>query len=801
MNSGTISVIISVAFLVALAIGFFRGFFKGALKSIIDAFLGGLALALSFPITKIIMGMLVNSRVLSFVANIIMDALPSGDSSYVEAIKGYMSSEETGALVTESLELISALPTIFVAPLIFIVVFVVLAFVLFGMGFFIKIFVNIEKQRVGGRIFGAVLSALTYVIVITAFIIPINGYINMVNDTAVHILEVVEESELPNNGGENEETNDNAPIENGGIIITSSKEIIEEDGIDKTPVEGEAENNSNNNKSKLDISAIKPILEEIIEYTNCSKDSPVLSIISSFGGKKIFNSLTTAKTSSADICLEKELNGLIDLYGVALKFANTNPKEYGDVQAEATREANDIISSSDYLPELVSRIVSFVTGELYAGRDVFGLEKPNLGEDFNPALDRALRVLKDTDADDIRKDLITISSIASEAIESGVISEATADEVDVLKFIENKELIEVIFVELYKNSRTRNLIPYVTSYITDYIYTLYDDINDTSTEIPGFDYTQYNEERMYEEATYVINTIEEVRAFISTIDASGEELDPRQIIISGDFAALGRGLENMRDSIFTDRIFKIVIYAVLHSELAEQLAIVDEQLIENANNENTDLEAMLVSRQNIMKLAISIQDMENREQTNLLIDNVIESLINEDTSALTAIVSKDNLEIMGMNSKQAESIESIVGSMVNGAAGFDFESDEEKQEEIKKTEEIIFAIGNTVLDEEREHHHMFDQGDGIGSTTEMTAQNFVDQIVDSKLTSSMVQSAVKDKNGDAIDNPYNLQGEISQDDITQIENALNNSYTKDDVTEDQKKTIEALASIFGITLN
>jgi hypothetical protein len=201
-----------------------------------------------------------------------------------------------------------------------------------------------------------------------------------------------------------------------------------------------------------------------------------------------------------------------------------------------------------------------------------------------------------------------------------------------------------------------------------------------------------------------------------------------------------------------------------------------------------------------MKLAISIQEMENREQTNLLIDSVIESLLSEDTSALTSIVSKDNLQIMGMNAQQAESIESIVGSMVSGASGFEFESEEEKQEEIKKTEEIIFAIGNTVLDEDREHHHMFDQGDGNGSTTEMTAQDFVDQIVDSKLTSSMIQSATTDENGEVKDNPYNLQGEISQDDMAQIENALNNSYTDDGTTEDQKKTLEALASIFGVTL-
>ena len=796
MDSATISLIIAVAFLACLAVGFLRGFFKGVIKSAIDTFLGVLAAALSFPITRIIMGVLVNSRVLTFVADRVMGAIPAEAATYVEMVRGYMESPESGTLVKEALTLITALPTIFIAPLIFIVVFAVLALVLFGMGFFIKIFISSKKQKIGWRIVGGVFSAFTYVLVVTAFIIPVNGYVNIVNDASQHVLEVIESNELLSEEATTEKDEETEPLaeetgdsmENGDMQeSTDGENVVESETVKET--------------EPIDLSELKPILNLVIDYTSVSKESPVLSTISSFGGKKIFNSLTTVKTAGSEICLEKELNGLIDLGDVALKFANTPPEEYGETQAEAIERANEILSSSDYLPELVSRAISFASGELYAGRDLFGLEKPNLGEEFNPALDRVLRVLKNTDADDLKKDIGTVAGIASQALESGIIEDVTADEIDIFAIVENTELFETIFVELYKNSRTRNLIPYVTSYITDYIYALYDDINNVSTDVPSFDYTHYDEERMYIEASYITNTIAELKAFIDTIDTADEELDPTQIIMEGDFAALGRGLENMRDSIFTDRIFSIVVYAVLHSELADKLAIVDEQLVESVNDKDTDLVAMLVSRQNIMKLALSIQELENREQTHLLIDSVIESLISEDTSALTAIVSKDNLEIMGMSSQQAESIESIVGSMVHGASGFEFESEEEKQEEIKKTEEIIFAIGNTVLDEDREHHHMFEQGDGVGSTTEMTAQDFVDNIVDSKLTSSMVQSATTDENGEAIENPYNLQGVISEDDMAEIENALNNSYAQEDTTEDEKKTLEALASIFGVKLN
>ena len=799
MESSTISLIITVAFLACLVVGFVRGFFKGIIKSGIDTFLGVLAVLVSFPVTRIIMGALVNSKSLSFIASEIMAALPSEFSPYVEAVKGYMESPESGALVGEVLELVAALPTIFIAPLIFLTVFAIIAFVLFGMGFFIKMFISSKKQKIGWRLFGGALGAATYILVLVVLVIPTNGYVNFTNEIAHHALEVVDANALPKKQeAESDVTEEKA---DGGIVNVSSGEEAGDgyDGNEEGSTDGVYEE-AKSEGFELDPTIIKPALEEIIEYTSIAKENPILSVVHSFGGKKLFISLTTVKTSSASVNLEKEVNGLIDICDVALKFVNTAPEDYGEEQAVATEELNEILSSSDYIPELVSRVISFSAGELYENGELFGLEKPNLGEEFNPALDRVLRVLKSTDANDLRKDINTVSQIASEALESGIVEDSIKGNIDVNAILEEKELFETVFVELYKNSRTRNLIPYVMSYLTDYIYTLYDDINNSQTEVPEFDYSEYTEEQMYLEALYITETVKEVKAFIDTVDVSNNELDPKQIIMEADFAALGRGLEFMRDSIFTERIFKIVVYAVLHSELAEKLAIVDADLIEHANDENADLEAMLVARQNIMKLAISIQEMSNREQTNMLIDSVLESLLTEDTSALTAIISKDNLQIMGMNSQQAQSIENIVGSMVNGASGFEFESEEEKQEEIKKTEEIIFAIGNTVLDEDREHHHMFDQGDGAGSTTEMTAQDFVDNIVDSKLTSSMVQSATKDENGEEIEDPYKLQGGISQSDMTEITNALNDKYAQDDVTEDERKTLEALASIFGVQL-
>ena len=341
------------------------------------------------------------------------------------------------------------------------------------------------------------------------------------------------------------------------------------------------------------------------------------------------------------------------------------------------------------------------------------------------------------------------------------------------------------------------MIPYLTNAVTNYVYEMYDDVNGTYTDPGEFDYTNYTENQLTIEAVYIANAIKEIHLFLDQIDLE-EELDPKQLIMEVDLGTLGRGLENLRESMLTERIFKLLLHAALHSETITQTGIVDKALIDNVEKEDSNLAGMLVARQNIMKLAISIQEKESSEQTKELMDVVIESIIKDEDELLGTIVNKDNLSSLGMKDSDAESIEGIVSSMIEGAKDCEFENDEEKEEEIKKTETIISAVGNTVLDKKEDN--MFTTDANNSSATNMTAQEFVDSVTDSKLTSSMVQSAIKGENGEVASDPYKIQKELSDQDKEEISQAINNNYAKEDLTDEERKTLEALASIFGVTI-
>ncbi len=819
MSPGTLSTIIIVAFFVFLVVGIVSGFLKGAIKSTVDIIIVLLCAILALPITKGITSLLVSSNALNLIADKLLGLLPSDAGSYVESVKEYLANEATAEAITDIAELVISLPTILLSPIIFIIIFAALGVIGFIIGFILKLLLCPKTKKIGWRILGSLLSAGACVLVFSVVLIPVVGYSNFASTTAEHCLEVIEANKEnePQDGEQNaspdegDNTNTDTPpdqnqnnsedlveavTENEPIIdeSTSNNQSPSEIGTEDT--EEPSNTSTEKDTPKLNIDLEAP-LKAIIKYSAPLKDNFVSKVVYAMGGRGIYNSLTTNEVASTKIALQTEVNGIIDLCDVALKFLDTEPKHYSAEQSDAVNKANEALENSEYLPLLLSKVISFAANEYYQGNDLFGIEKPDFGKDFNPTFDKVLRVLKDTDSNDIRKDLRTISNIANGALETGIIDEVTSEEINIWHIVENKDMIEIILVELYKNTRTRNMIPYITSALTNYVYDMYDDINGTNTDPGKFDYTNYNEQQLAIEAIYIASAVKEIHSFLENTDL-GEDFDPKEVIMTADLGALGRGLEYLRDGIFTDRVFKVLLHAVLRSEAISETGIVDDGLINSAERENADLEGMLVARQNIMKLAIAIQEKKEAEETKDLMDSVIESILKDDDESLGTIVNKDNLTSLGMKESDAESIEGIVSSILDGADNCEFETEEEKQQEIEKAEEIISAVGNTVLDKTEDN--MFTTEENETSTTDMTAKEFVDSVTDSKLTSSMIQSATRDENGEEVSDPYKIQKELSDTDKEEISNAINESYAQESLTEEDKATLEALAIIFGVTI-
>ncbi len=735
MNPNLISLAITIIFFVFVAFGFLFGYLKGAMKSFVDVVAALSCVILSVPITKLLVNIFLSPVTIKIILGRVAMMLPPDAVETIRQAQDLLTNEGTKEATSDMVRLVAAMPVIIITPIIFMLVFAALALYLYIVALFVKIFAckKTEKTKMQRyKLLGGGLGAIAVGTVLTMFLTPIWGYSDLVTNVVEHFEE-------------------------------SSLEVAEEPEVEET-------------------------LDTIKSYTKTVNGNVFPAVSYNLGGRLMFKSLTTIKVDKTKINLQNEVMSLVELAGAANDLSNDELEEYGPKQVAAINKMNETLEKSEYLPLVASSTISFVSTEYSKGHKVFGVAKPDFGESFNPTFDRIINVTKDTSPDDVRKDVRMVSNILIHAIEN----EIFAEEFDIWAIFENPEFLGETFIEIYKNDRTSNAIPYIADFITNYTYEIYNDINETNKEPEEFDYSHYNEDELREEAESISNMAKDLHAFFTSAEFE-EETEYKTVINEANFAALGRALQFMRDGMLTNRMFDIMFYAFLRSEAASNTGLVDDVLMEKALQDDANLELLFSSRQNVLKLALAIQENKPAEERKELIHSVVEDILLRDEST-SAFISRDNLITIGMSEKEADSIDAIVNSMVDGAHECEFESEEEKAIEVEKTEVIIDAVSNTVLVES--DNTMFKVGDDDESTTNMSAKEFVDSVLDSRLSMAMINNAVVNEDGEVIEDPYMIHSALSDSDRNEITNALNESYAKEDLTEEERQALDSLSIIF-----
>ena len=738
MNPSLVSTIITVAFFAFVSLGFLFGFLKGAMKSMVDLVVALTCTILSVPITKIIVNVALTPAVLVRTLDKMAGSMPTESLDIIESAKELLTNEATKDGASEIVRLFAALPVMIISPIIYIVVFSVLAFFLYILAIFVKKVAckpTENTKKAPFRLIGAGLGAIACGTIFSMFFTPVWGYSELAT-TAVEHYEVVSGEELDDD------------------------------------------------------------MSIITEYTN-AVDKNIVPVVSyNMGGRLIFKTLTTIKVDKTKINLQNEALSILDLAYEADKIANTDAKNYGPNEIEAINQINQTLNESEYLPLLVSKTVSFVSNEYSQGNDFLGAPKPNLGARFNPTFDRVINVTKNTTVDDFRNDV----RMASDIMISGISSGAFQNGFDTWSLLGNKAFVSNAFIELNQNPRTTNMVPYLSDAITNYTYERYNAINGTDKKPEPLNHPEYTEAELIREAEKIAEMASNLKTFSESTNFE-DGMEYKVVINEGDFTALARALVAMRESMLTSRMFTLMFDAFLRSEAADDTGLVDDAFYMEAIKPDSDLVFLFSSRQNVLKLAVAIQEKKSPEERKALMHTVVEDILLTENGevATSSFISRDNLLSMGMSNKEADSIDAIVNSMVSGAHECEFETDEEKEEEVRKTETIIDAVSNTVLGEGNDS--MFKaEGDGV-SATDMTAKEFVDSILDSKMSSAMVNSAVEDENGNTVEDPYKINNSLNDNDREAMQNALNERYASEELDEDTKKVLDSLSIIFCIGSN
>ena len=759
---------------IVLIYGIFRGFRKGLYKSIVDLFLIAITAVISAIATKSFAKALINEETLIEAIDTAIESLPDLQELLLKIKDLILDLASDGNVVS----MVMSLPAVMLTPLIFLVIFSVVGFVLeipkliicrcvFGKN-------GGETYRGGSRIAGAAVGVVARLLAFVIVTIPVVGYVNIADDVTMTI----------------SETSSCAEIEEAASAQSMSDEEYEDD---------ELQNSQQTQSLEQTIDSIGVLCGQLNEeYIKPLSDNVVFKVIDACGGKWAFNSFSSVKIDGTTVSLAEEVDVLCRVYVDAIELLKTPPAEFDDTQVEAINNITNTLDEAKVAPTIVSGTLSYVARTWLDGEEVFGYPKINVGEYYEPTFDKILLMLSETTNETVSQDIHTVGNIVNICIEQGFFKETFGGGVP-LNVIQKEEFLGEVLVELYKNDTARPLVQDMVNAFKNYIYRVYNDVNGTSVPYPEqLVIDNLSEEQIYAEGALIASIISDFKTFSASYDKN--ETDNTKILINTDLRALGRALDNLKKSEFLGDSYSFLLRAILQSEGAAQFSFLTPQFIDAMLNTETSMETVLVARQQIAIIASAAKDQGRAEA----IEHLLHNVDSDSAEIIIETLTPEILQTLGMSNDRSNAMSSTLGSILGGIANSEKEYTEEQvQSEVQAIDKIMTTI-QAATDKNAENN-VFSSAEGEDSKTGMTADELVDTVVNSDIVSSAIISSSKDEDGNKIDNPYKISNKINSTDKENAKSAIENYYNENSSSESDneelKQKLDSLANIFGIDVN
>lgn len=652
-------------------------------------------------------------------------------------------------LDTVDLRLVFVFVEIIISPVVFLASFVILGIIFFIAKFFVKKLFP-ETDNIAMRISGGILGAFKNVLVVSVILVPIAGY----GAYAFNTLHSVADA-------------------------TDNKEIDD-------------------------------LIAEVSEYETIFTEGP-LNAINVCGGSWLFETLTTAHVDDVKVSLLDETENMIDIYKSVYPLVKIDGYNFTTYEADMVDEAVDDIEKSEYLTAMVASVLSQCSKELYENKRILSVERPTAGEIFDPVVDKFLETLSTTTRAGLVDDLHTFAEIFRGTVENGLYRELNAQEGNMYLVFENSKFYSDILQSLHRNERTRYIVPTLANAMQSYLYKVYEEINGFpygSGEASIVDEGRINEESLNKESQRIATAVQEIHKFT---ESTAGAVYVEEMVKQGDFVALGTALNQMRDSIFVSGSYEFLLNSILHSEACAKLGIFDANFVNSAigdpdnPNDDADMVVLLLSRQNLAVLTISMWDGDKVGQENalkVLIANMTydrndpnaEQLALNEAEALKELAELENLGKYGVGGDKGETVSSVTETLVDTIHNHIYEDKNgdgvvdqaDIDMEAEATAHIITIIAG-VHDDTEGVNNVFGSE---GSKTGESAEDFVSNVASSSIASEMMENALKENEYD----PYGIHGTLSDEDKQNVEDALRSEYR----AGTDKTTLENLAAILGV---
>ena len=773
----SVGTIITLAILAIIVISFLFGFLRGRKKGLYKA-----AVDVGFVFVCLILSIFIARGITKGIANV--DTFVS----LLESLRGTLGAETTDSILQfvdkvkddpGMINAILAIPAAIITPIVFIFVYAIFSLIVLIPKNILENFLfgknKTPEHKTGNRWAGAAVGGVRNALVAIILLIPIVGYVGFIGDT---LDTIVGESE---NAGGVEAVVDN--VENDIVIDFVDDEMYDEEGEDPTE-------------------SIKQLQSDLAFLL----DNPMVKGINGMGGKLVFRTLTTKRVDGVKISVTREVDGFAKLYG------NINVLSAEDATVDAQKASieniKEIIHDGELVPFVASEFISFAAEQWLAGEEVFGYEKPNVGEEFQDSIDNLLLTLSTTDKDNIKTDIDTIANIYVICIEEGVIEEMNKEEGDLLSVFANENFVVKLFTEIYNNERTKPAIGFLANTVREYLVAVYDEVNGTTTPAPEkIDMNTISLEQAQNDAKVISKFIWNLNAFTASME-NLDSSDPNAFITKADVTSLGAALDLLKSSVMLGDSYEFIVVAMLKSEAVADLGFVNQDLIDRIDDDNFSMKSTLSSTQKLAIVALSLNASDEKaptkEESKEALKEMIKDMTPETAETLKNTVNEDVLQDFGMNEAEAGTMSNTINSIIDGmssAATSDM-TEEEVEREAEAVSTLVSVMNGISSNTDSNVNNVFGN-DSEDSMTGMTADSLLETVVSSQVVTDAIVNAGRNEDDERVEDPFGVADSMTEDDRNAAEGAIRDYYQNNatgDTESDAalQETLDAFANALGM---
>lgn len=541
-----------------------------------------------------------------------------------------------------------------------------------------------------------------------------------------------------------------------------------------------------NKSGKIDFSKAHDVLNE--------KTSPVcdnlflkLSYIAPF--KSLYSVMGASEGSN--IAEGNEISQTLELCSDLVYLAKPL-NEYGNDQIKAIDGIGTYISGSYFHSEVAANLVSQVSSELL--EDDEALKDNGLSMILVPLLEG----LAESTPETIGANVETLSVVASELIESGVL----ADTENAANALANEDLLAIVITEVLGNDHLRTTASEMVNSALAEVITQLDE--DADVEKLKVDFDSVDKDEIKEEAAILARLIS--RAYSASVALDGGTLS--DVDVAEAVKLLGISLDDARKSELLSETTDELIMAVIDSgKLGNSADGLSEIVEKHLDDDGLSYANLLSSVAELFKILDTCKD-DNKTNNVADITAALESLtstLDPVTSAIIKEFIEASPELFGVGSEDdgdgeisasTQNSQKIVNVFVDKLSSGEISEDEYERE----AKALDYAIMLVTM---KENEGISSVKDVYGTPEGMN--EMITMFIDSEITSDAIKEIAYDEDGNLTYDALDIAADFDKDDeesfLIQSEMIYHaKSVSGDSDMDTVRENLITVAAVFGIDI-